>query len=279
MRSSIELTSRLPPKRTMPTTSSKLALFINGYTRQLTMPRYGFHRHAHMIISYIKSGAGTSIMPDGRETGFTKNDLFIYWPNTIHAVNIARPCEEIVLKLDPVGLHTTGDELHPHYINGLDDEFLLLEIMRLSRPGSGSGVVSNLRATALLFELLKIEPENSGSGNATGLNAKLEEVKDYLEDHFRSIFSVAEAAEKLDLSYEYIRHRFKEKYAISMKQYLMKVRIDHAKWLLSNSRTPLAEVAGECGFDNERYFCTRFRKETGSTPGIYRKRSQGFGFI
>jgi len=267
----------------VPGSLKNIAIFINGYTRYLEMPNYGWHRHNTMEIIYIKSGAGKVNFQNSDTIEFKKNDLFIYWPNTVHAIEITRPCEEIVIKLNPIGLHTTGDEGHPHYISDLDDEFLLNELLRLSQKRSThspktSEQIKNLRATALLFELLNIEPLIETKEEVSILT-KLEQVKAFLENNFSKIFSVSEATDHLDISYEYLRHRFKEKYSISMKQYLMKVRIDHAKWLLSNSKTSLAEVATECGFDNERYFCTRFRKETGTTPGVYRKRTQGYGFI
>ena len=268
----------------MPSTNN-LALFMNGYHRQLTMQKYGYHRHSCMEIVYITSGSGKVFFKNGINIEFTANDLFIYWPNSVHAIEIYRQSEELVIRVNPIGLHTTGDATHPIIFHEFDDDFLYSEILKLcdeniDKKSKTQQFINNLRTTALLLELLRIEPEvKDDTIVISNINIKLEQAKHILENEFSNIQSVAEVAEKLDLSYEYLRHKFKYKYAMSIKQYLMKVRIDHAKFLLANKKKNLASIASECGFDNERYFCTRFRKETGLTPGVYRKRSQGFGFI
>ncbi|UDQ98197.1 AraC family transcriptional regulator [Lentisphaerota bacterium WC36G] len=265
--------------------ANNLAQFINGYHRHLTMKKYGFHRHSCMEIVYITSGSGNIFFKNGEVIEFHANDLFIYWPNSVHGVEIYRQSEELVIRVDPIGLHTAGDSDYPIIFHDFDDDFLYSEILKLcehsiENKNMTQKFINNLRVTALLLELLHIEPEvKEVDDQLLNLNAKLERAKYILENDFSQIQSVAEVADMLGLSYEYLRHKFRSKFSLSMKQYLMKVRIDHAKFLLANNKKTLGVIAEECGFDNERYFCTRFRKETGLTPGVYRKRSQGFGFI
>jgi AraC-like DNA-binding protein len=38
---------------------------------------------------------------------------------------------------------------------------------------------------------------------------------------------------------------------------------------------PLKTVAGMCGFENQRYFSTCFRRMTGTTPGAFRRAVAG----
>ena len=268
----------------MPSTNN-LAEFINGYHRHLTMQKYGYHRHSCMEIVYVTSGSGKIFFKNGMNIEFKANDLFVYWPNSVHGVEIYRQSEELVIKVNPIGLHTTGDANHPIIFHDFDDDFLQSEIVKLcdkniNIKSKTQQFINNLRTTALLLELLRIEPDvKEEVADLADINIKLEQARHILENQLSNIQSVAEVAEKLNLSYEYLRHKFRKKFEMSMKQYLMKVRIDHAKFLLANNKKTLAAIAYECGFDNERYFCTRFRKETGLTPGVYRKRSQGFGFI
>jgi AraC family transcriptional regulator len=55
---------------------------------------------------------------------------------------------------------------------------------------------------------------------------------------------------------------------------LQRVRVEAAKSLLRHTNLTLAAVAVECGFANERYLCTVFRRLAGVSPGRYRLATQ-----
>jgi AraC-like DNA-binding protein len=50
------------------------------------------------------------------------------------------------------------------------------------------------------------------------------------------------------------------------------LRIAHAKELLLHAGATVGEAALACGFEDESYFVRFFKKQTGVTPGAYRKR-------
>ncbi len=53
--------------------------------------------------------------------------------------------------------------------------------------------------------------------------------------------------------------------------YLIKKRLEIARYLLTNTRYPVAEVAKQIGYDNPLYFSSLFKKHTGMSPTEYRK--------
>lgn len=53
--------------------------------------------------------------------------------------------------------------------------------------------------------------------------------------------------------------------------HLTNMRIAYAKELLMEERTSLSGIASACGFDSESHFQSLFKKQTGITPGKYRK--------
>lgn len=67
---------------------------------------------------------------------------------------------------------------------------------------------------------------------------------------------------------------FRDRYHESISQYITKVRVDHARELLTYSRRNIKEIAAECGFSNQNYFSKVFQKETGYAPSQYRKETQ-----
>ena len=58
---------------------------------------------------------------------------------------------------------------------------------------------------------------------------------------------------------------------VSPFQYLINIRIAHAKHLLSTSDMPIAQIATECGYDDPVYFSQVFKRITEFSPKEYRK--------
>ena len=52
---------------------------------------------------------------------------------------------------------------------------------------------------------------------------------------------------------------------------LVWMRQSAAKELLSDTKTPISQVASEVGYDNYSYFTKIFKEKTGVSPGDYRK--------
>ena len=85
---------------------------------------------------------------------------------------------------------------------------------------------------------------------------------------FRTVNAIAAS---LNISVDYLRHLFQSRFGCSMKSYIVSQRIKRARDLLRLSNMPLKNIAEQCGYSNEGYFCTAFKKLTGMTPGEFRK--------
>lgn len=82
-----------------------------------------------------------------------------------------------------------------------------------------------------------------------------------------------EIAMRLEIGYSWFRHIFKEQTGFAPKQYILELRIERSKSLLTNSDKSVKAIAFESGFDNFEHFCHLFKKKTGMTPSQYRKYS------
>lgn len=91
-----------------------------------------------------------------------------------------------------------------------------------------------------------------------------------MEAEFACLYGVGELADRLEVSKHHLIRVFSANTGISPGQYLIDVRIAHARRLLQSRRdTPLEIIAGACGYSCANYFCKAFKKQTGLTPSEY----------
>ena len=97
----------------------------------------------------------------------------------------------------------------------------------------------------------------------------------YIESNYQNPkLSNAELAEKCNISEVYFRKIFTETYKTTPKQFIVDIRINKAKQLLSDGFLNVGAVAEECGFSNQYHFCRLFKEKTGFTPTEYIKRNR-----
>ena len=97
----------------------------------------------------------------------------------------------------------------------------------------------------------------------------------YIESNYQNPrLSNTELAEKCNISEVYFRRVFAEAYKITPKQFIVDVRINKAKQLLSDGFFKVGAVAEQCGFSNQYHFCRLFKEKTGFTPTEYMKRNR-----
>jgi len=98
------------------------------------------------------------------------------------------------------------------------------------------------------------------------------EAKCYIDENFHiPELCISALADKIEISEVYLRKLFQEQYGISPSKYLILVRLKNSKQLMKYPFLSLEECALQSGFSSLQYFCRLFKKETGISPGKYRK--------
>ena len=97
----------------------------------------------------------------------------------------------------------------------------------------------------------------------------------YIEKNYQNPkLSNAELAEQCNISEVYFRRIFTETYKTTPKQFVVDIRINKAKQLLSDGLSKVGSVAEQCGFSNQYHFCRLFKEKTGLTPTEYMKQNR-----
>jgi two-component system response regulator YesN len=89
---------------------------------------------------------------------------------------------------------------------------------------------------------------------------------EYIHDHFSENITLSDLAEKVFISRNYLSLIFRKDTGDTFNNYLTKVRMEKAKWLILEGKYLIYEIAEKVGYKNVPYFSTLFKKFTGSNP-------------
>lgn len=110
--------------------------------------------------------------------------------------------------------------------------------------------------------------KNKAEGEPTDMIA---EVIHYIERHYASDVSIAQLAEKLGITPNYLSTAFHKKTGSTFTKYLTRLRIHRAKELLSTTSLPVKDVALQVGYYSTRHFVKLFSEYEGCYPTEYKK--------
>lgn len=106
----------------------------------------------------------------------------------------------------------------------------------------------------------------------TGESSLMDDILEYVNQQYADYtLSLEHVALKFAISTSYLSRSFKEKTGSNFSQYIWQRRVDEVIRLLENTSAPLKEIIEQVGYLDAPNFIRKFKKETGLTPGQYRK--------
>ncbi|MDO4670739.1 MAG: AraC family ligand binding domain-containing protein [Aerococcus sp.] len=94
---------------------------------------------------------------------------------------------------------------------------------------------------------------------------------DFLYQHFTEPINVNTVAKAIAINQNYLSRIFHEQVGMTIKDYLMTLRINHAADLLARSDLSIHDVAETSGFSDQQGFAKYFKQKKGCTPSDYRQ--------
>lgn len=129
---------------------------------------------------------------------------------------------------------------------------------------------NNAKIMSIFYDII----HRLSSNSLTQSNILFPAIK-YLENNYTDPHITNETlAKKCDISEIYFRKLFTEKYKTTPKQYIIDVRINKAKQLLTDGVLKINVISEKCGFSNPYHFCRVFRQKVGLTPTEYMKQNR-----
>lgn len=131
------------------------------------------------------------------------------------------------------------------------------------------GLVAEM--TILLFR--RFQPSVAEGDNPVGkgeLRREIRKAVEYLHDNYTREFSLERMALAAGLSKYYLDRTFKKATGMRPHAYMVNLRVEEAKRLLSSTVKPAAEIALELGFSDQSHFSNVFKQFSGWTPQAFR---------
>lgn len=95
-----------------------------------------------------------------------------------------------------------------------------------------------------------------------------------IQNEFAHDLNMNSLARELGVSYSWFRSTFTTHTGLSPQQYLIELRLVHARSLLAETNLPIKEISAQTGFEDEFYFSRLFRQKLNLTPSQWRNRSR-----
>lgn len=246
--------------------------------------RHGRVLPDHQVI-YISSGRGWFESRDTGRRPIESGDVFLLFPGVWHryAPDPATGWDEhwvgcageTASRLLRHGFFSPGEPVlriarEEAVLGAFGDIMDAIE----AHPPALQQVLGGLAAR--LLALVYSASQDRLPGDAPGRDAVREALR-AMHAGSAGAFDLPSLARRLHVSYTSFRRAFARQTGMGPHQYLLQLRIAHARTLLAGGGRSVKEIAAECGFEGEPYFCRLFKKRTGLTPGQWRARSHHRG--
>lgn len=234
------------------------------------------HFHAHGYFSYVLEGPYTEAYGNGSSVVCAPHLLRYLPAEQIHSNVFEAGSHCLLVEVNREALRRVEEHTRaldrPGEIQGVASQWLAQRLYQEFRQGDDLALVS---LEGILLEILAEGARHAGeSAPAAAVPRWLRVARDYIEANFLRPLSLSEIAGAAGVHRVHLSREFRRYFSTTVGDYLRKRRIEHASNLVSNTNTPLAEIAMTCGFSDQSHFSATFRRQIGLTPARFRHMSQ-----
>ncbi|MBQ0050677.1 MAG: substrate-binding domain-containing protein [Treponema sp.] len=122
-----------------------------------------------------------------------------------------------------------------------------------------------------LIGILNIPKQENNEERKIGLTSS--QITNYLLEHINEMTNLDQMSEDLSVSKSHLVRRAKELTGYTIQTLHEKLKIEQAKNMLQIESMKLTEISARLGFQNQNYFSSVFKKNTGMSPRNWAKRN------
>ena len=239
------------------------------------------HLHTSLEILYVLSGNAT-VMTSRSTIALDTEDFIVLNPWENHWLSTRKGTHTI-------SFYISSDFIQKHKIDTINccsrlqpERAGYLVVMRgllaaLYRTIMDDPTENRLYAMSYLFRLAALLNQEFSAGSPLELKdseiQRLQNVLEYIAQHYTEPISLEDVAKHIFLSSGYISKKFQSHMGVSFSEYLRTLRLQRAAQLLSETKQSIGEIALNCGFSNLNTFILNFKNEFQCTPRVFRQQA------
>ena len=152
------------------------------------------------------------------------------------------------------------------YLNALEAEFA---VRQFGSDGSIQSLLT-LLLVAVVRELSHL-PKGVNAEKPPVFAQREEFIDNYFASYYSQNISAKDLAACLGITTRQLTRIMQKRYGCTFRQHLQEIRLYHARRQLTNTKTPICQIANDCGITWQGAFATAFRKQSGCTPSQFRE--------
>ena len=262
------------------TVNSNQNAFLNIHQigRDISSPGFSYPQyHNSYTVSIVKSGKGT-LETLGKKYNLSVNDAFLTLPNelSVQTADSDEPWEvcffsfsgSLAQQLLEKTVFKNGTVVVNMKSGDLAQDIINTTILLNTRNHSDFSLLEYFFKFLSHIDIQKAFPlteTNDGQQKYVG------EIKKYIQAHYLEPIKISEIADQLNINRSHLYRIFKKEEGVGVEDYIINIRMNHAKILLKDTTLTVSAVSTLVGYKNYATFFKRFKLATGITPLEYRK--------
>ncbi len=233
---------------------------------------YGPEIREHYLFVFVNDGIADMYQNGKIIRRLKKNDLFVMCPGEKIYYRAKTPWS-----IQWVGLYGETVDIYTKKL-GLTGENPIMAIKshfeikdnleQLYLNAQENNIYSEPMQVSLIYAFFAILFREKGYSQNRDYTAT---AKNIIEYNLNQALSVKSIANSLHIDAAYFTRLFTEQEGITPKRYILKQKMNRAKFLLTNTNANIEEIANSVGFTDALYFSRIFRKKEKVSPTEYRK--------
>jgi PAS domain S-box-containing protein len=118
--------------------------------------------------------------------------------------------------------------------------------------------------------LASVSVDLRAAGDGPTAHAGVATAVAYVRDHCTEQVRVGDVAAAAAISVVQLERATRRIVGLSVRQLLVRFRVEHAIGLLATTEFALSDIAGQCGYYDQSALTRQFRRVVGVSPGAYR---------
>lgn len=254
---------------------------VNIEYRESQSKKYEKHWHRFFEIEILLSGSGTHRINENSYP-VRRGEMHLLKLTDIHEFSFDENCGHYLIQIPTTYL---PPEMNLLILNCPKDMIVYLDEAELCQvenlckiligqsqnaaPYSPDIIKSTIVTICLLlFQKLNINKQDIHKNGESRIN----DIIIFIQNNFQKSLNVSKIAERFYMNSEYFSRYFKKHMGVGPREYLVALRMEHAKKLVRQSPLNILDISAACGYSSVTAFLRDFRQKYNCTPTQMREK-------